>query len=184
MRRYAVTTERMWELYQTGMSAAEVARIVGVSTPTVKQRFRVAGLKMRPLTLRTDRWYENVARAKTKNGTWSKSGTEDRFYATLLSWGLRPVRNHQVGRFAIDFAWPDRKVGIEVDSLRHDAPEVRARDSLRDAHLRRQGWRLYRCRVINTLGTGIRLLRPAVVTLGLATTHANHRGHETIIRPV
>lgn len=165
MKKLPVSTAEMWRLYQTGLSAAEVGRATGASAATVKQRFRKAGKKLRPSSERTVRWYENIAKAKTRNGTWAKSAVEDRFFATLISLGLRPQRNYAVGRYAIDFAWPRKKIGVEVDSTRHRLTEEH--DRQRDATLRQAGWKIFRVRVINNAGNGRRLLPPVLQLAGL-----------------
>lgn len=47
--------------------------------------------------------------------------------------------------FRMDFAIPDIKLNVEIDGrLYHTSPEDRARDSLRDALLRQDGWRIVR----------------------------------------
>lgn len=65
----------------------------------------------------------------------------------LLRVGFRPPRvsqQHRVGRYRIDFAWPDLQVGLECDGFQHRRPENAARDALRDVELRAAGWVIFR----------------------------------------
>ena len=53
-------------------------------------------------------------------------------------------QQHRVGRYRIDFAWPDVMIGLEVDGWYHRSPMAAARDAERDANLRAQGWLILR----------------------------------------
>jgi very-short-patch-repair endonuclease len=155
----------MHRLYLTGMSAAEVAAAVGVSVSTVKVRFRREGIKMRPNNERTDRWYANIATSKTKNGTWAKSQAEDRFALRFAEHGLSPIRNLNIGRFSIDFAFPDQKIAIEVDGATHRTRA--AHDKKKDRALRKLGWKVSRIRLSNAAQSGKRVLPPLLRSLRL-----------------
>lgn len=54
------------------------------------------------------------------------------------------LREHKVGRFSIDFAFPDAGIALEVDGKQHDYPANRARDARRDKFLESQGWMVVR----------------------------------------
>jgi very-short-patch-repair endonuclease len=56
------------------------------------------------------------------------------------------VREYPIGRFSIDFAWPTKKIAIEIDGEQHDRPVQKARDLQKDQLLMREGWVLLRIR--------------------------------------
>lgn len=72
------------------------------------------------------------------------SSLENLVALRLHHWGHKPEHQYKVGRWHIDFAWPDTKIGLEVDGLHHRIPENAARDQARDASLRRDGWLVFR----------------------------------------
>lgn len=80
----------------------------------------------------------------TKNGL--RTGTHPENLATLRlhRWGVDTSPQHRVGRYRIDFAFPDVLVGIEVDGPHHHRPDVAHKDALRDCQLRRAGWLVLR----------------------------------------
>jgi very-short-patch-repair endonuclease len=49
-------------------------------------------------------------------------------------------QQHRVGRFRLDFAFPDVQIAIEADGWHHRSPEGAAWDAERDSWLRSQGW--------------------------------------------
>ena len=54
-----------------------------------------------------------------------------------------PVRQYRVGRFRIDFAYPDVRVGDECDGFEHHGNRLAwKRDKRRTAGLEARGWRL------------------------------------------
>lgn len=68
-------------------------------------------------------------------------GTERRVARLLAGWHVvAPVLQHQVGRYRLDFAWPEWRVALEVDGWHHDRPEQLIRDAQRQRRLARDGW--------------------------------------------
>ena len=53
-------------------------------------------------------------------------------------------QQYTIGRFRVDFAWPDRKIALEADGWWHRSPEGASKDRLRDSWLRSQGWIVFR----------------------------------------
>ena len=58
-----------------------------------------------------------------------------------------PARQHWVtttgGRYRLDFAWPDRKLGLEADSWRHHGDRVAfGKDRERLSEMVAMGWRV------------------------------------------
>ena len=62
----------------------------------------------------------------------------------ILEWGMKevglpePTRQHPVGRFFIDFAFPEQKIAIEADGVFWHNDE--SKEKARDAFLEEQGW--------------------------------------------
>lgn len=48
------------------------------------------------------------------------------------------------GCFELDFCLPERKVNVEIDGPEHQHRRRRELDEIRDAELRRRGWRILR----------------------------------------
>lgn len=71
-----------------------------------------------------------------------RTGTdlEDRVAWRLYRAGHDFVQEHSVGRYRLDFAWPDSKLAVEADGWYHRSPEGAAKDSERDSWLRSEGW--------------------------------------------
>lgn len=72
------------------------------------------------------------------------STLENRVTWRLHCWGILDRYQHRVGRYRLDYAWPTAKIALEVDGLHHRNPDNAARDVMRDAWLRSQGWLVYR----------------------------------------
>lgn len=53
-------------------------------------------------------------------------------------------QQHRIGRYRIDFAWPQTMIALEVDGWHHRSPEGAAHDAQRDAVLRSLGWLVLR----------------------------------------
>lgn len=56
--------------------------------------------------------------------------------------GLKFRRQHPVGKYILDFACVDAKLGIEVDGGQHN--ELQMQDNLRTSWLEEQGWMVLR----------------------------------------
>ena len=74
----------------------------------------------------------------------TESGLEDRAIALLRRSGLpHLVRQHPVGRFRLDLAYPESRVAVEVDSARwHSDSASYRRDRQKWNLLTQQGWAL------------------------------------------
>ena len=62
----------------------------------------------------------------------------------LTNFRYRPEQQHRVGKFRLDFAWPDLKIALEADGWHHRSPAGAARDRERDSWLRSEGWLVFR----------------------------------------
>lgn len=97
------------------------------------------------------------------------SDLENRVAYQLDRWGFRPdevAQQHRVGAYRLDFAWPKKLIGLEVDGLYHRLPDNALRDSERDSWLRNQGWLMFRIDD-HTGGLDEQLCRVVVVVRGL-----------------
>lgn len=55
------------------------------------------------------------------------------------------VREHSFGRFSLDFAWPHKRLCIEIDGEQHQRfADYKARDERKDAALKEAGWKVLR----------------------------------------
>lgn len=71
---------------------------------------------------------------------------ENRAAHILHRAGHKFVQQHRVGRYHLDFAWPQNKVGLEVDGPHHLRPDVAVKDVFRDCELQDAGWLIFRVR--------------------------------------
>lgn len=78
--------------------------------------------------------------------TAGSSFLERRVDGILRGSGLPPfVREHPVGNYRLDFAWPATRVGVEADGRRwHSSPRDFARDRAKHNDLVARGWRVVR----------------------------------------
>jgi very-short-patch-repair endonuclease len=79
----------------------------------------------------------------TDRGWRPGTDLENRVAFQLSRWGFSPAdvaREHRVGRYRLDFAWPDAQMAIEADGWHHRSPEGAAKDAERDSTLRAAGW--------------------------------------------
>jgi very-short-patch-repair endonuclease len=79
----------------------------------------------------------------------SASPIEQQFWDTHCRLGLPELKGlvpqYRVGRFRLDFALPEHKIGIELDGLRnHSSTADIERDHVRQRWLEKQGWRITR----------------------------------------
>lgn len=79
-------------------------------------------------------------------GSSGGSALERKVERLLASSGLPPYeREHPVGEFRLDFAWPQRRVGVEADGrLWHSTRADFARDRRKHNDLLDRGWRVVR----------------------------------------
>ena len=73
------------------------------------------------------------------------SGIEKVFLDAFGVAGLHPVPQYAIGRYNVDFAFPERKLVVEIDPGNwHRHPVTVARDARRDAAFRADGWTVLR----------------------------------------
>jgi very-short-patch-repair endonuclease len=55
------------------------------------------------------------------------------------------VREYSIGKYSIDFAWPHKKIAIEIDGQQHQRfKEYVERDAKKDEYLKNHGWLVLR----------------------------------------
>ncbi len=54
------------------------------------------------------------------------------------------IREYQVGKYSIDFAWIEKMLAIEIDGQQHERPELKLRDERKDQLLESLGWKILR----------------------------------------
>lgn len=79
-------------------------------------------------------------------GDAAGSALERRIESIFAGSGLPPfIREHPVGPYRLDFAWPERRVGVEADGRRwHSSSEAFARDRAKHNDLTASNWRILR----------------------------------------
>lgn len=89
-----------------------------------------------------------VAIAEARERGWNVSNIGEAEVAhqlEALGYGPAAVRSQfKVGPYRLDFAIPDRKIGIEADGWVHTAKSVAERDARRDRWLSERGWMVIR----------------------------------------
>lgn len=81
----------------------------------------------------------------TQAGWRPGSDLEDAAARRMIRWGVCGcVQEHRVGRYRLDFAFPDVMIAIEVDGWHHGRPDTMLRDAERDRTLRSHGWTVLR----------------------------------------
>jgi very-short-patch-repair endonuclease len=74
---------------------------------------------------------------------------EDRAWQALRSLrneGIHVVRQHDIGRYTVDFAIRRARVAIEIDGAVHDFPGRPEYDAKRQVHIESKGWKVIRIR--------------------------------------
>jgi very-short-patch-repair endonuclease len=106
-------------------------------------RLEALGGSGRPGTARLERLLE-----RRGDGRPLESTLEGKVWLLLQRSGVRlPARQHWVtttgGRYRLDFAWPDRKLGLEADSWKHHGDRVAfGKDRERLSEMVAIGWRV------------------------------------------
>lgn len=79
-----------------------------------------------------------------RNIVYDGYGSDSEQYVArwILKSGLRwqPTREFRVGKYRLDFAWPQQRICIEVDGLYHNTERAILHDAKRDKWLREHLW--------------------------------------------
>jgi very-short-patch-repair endonuclease len=84
-----------------------------------------------------------------------RSPLEERFLEDCVSVGLIVEPNYKVGPIHADFAIPEKKIAIEIDSKQyHSSPESILEDERRDDIYNSYGWGVIRIKSVGVLKDG------------------------------
>lgn len=72
------------------------------------------------------------------------SKVEDMLFESMKKIRLKPVRQHLISKMHVDFAFPDKKIAIEVDGPHHRTRQEIERDEKRRDVAENLGWRVKR----------------------------------------
>lgn len=79
----------------------------------------------------------------TQNPMWCLESPMERVpYDEFKSFGLTPLMQFPVGKYFLDFAFPEAQIGVEYDGKIHQGRELYDRN--RDQELSSLGWTIYR----------------------------------------
>ena len=101
------------------------------------------------MTKTTKRPLHRAAESAAEYHGWTPGNYgENRIALALTALRESPERcrqQHRVGRWRLDFAWPEQRVAIEADGWVHGHPNTQRRDDARDGDLLLQhGWFIFR----------------------------------------
>lgn len=91
----------------------------------------------------------------------SESPMEYELNHHLLRIGMRGKKQHPVGKFFIDIAFPKAKVAVEYDGAHHDT--TRGYDAARDRYLEEVGWKVIHVNRFDVLSAVAAQIRREVI---------------------
>ena len=113
----------------------------------------------------------DAAVAAVRNWLSPESPMEAALQRALEAHGVRPVLQYRVGTYRLDFAFPEKRVGVEVDGHAYHSTKIqRARDAQRDRFLAGLGWA-----VLRFTGTEV-YQNPTACAKEIASILASRRG--------
>ena len=119
---------------------------------------------------------------RTGDGVVDMTPIEQTMYRRMTGAGLKPRCQYPVGSFRIDFAFPDEKVGVEVDGSRWHAD--RQKDQDRDNKLESLGWKVIHIPGSDAVRKKAKtILGPIFHALGRKFDHAALYPHRTRLFP-
>jgi len=133
-------------------SFREIAKKLGINERTVHRLLDRYGIEIRrggPAV--QTQWINNPKRREltairfarnTSNRIPSKH--EKEMMKILLERNENFVFQYPIYKYILDFAFPDRKIAIEIDEKHHLFKSVKAKDAERDTWLKSKGWIVYR----------------------------------------
>lgn len=138
------------------------ARALGLPDPVISEETRQKigkASKERHHTEETKRkMSESMKKAHAQGRAWNigqsrwnnKPSYPEEWFMKMLKneFGLEEgkdyKREYSFHRFSLDFAWPDKKLCIEIDGKQHLLEEQRKRDNEKDKLLKEEGWKIFR----------------------------------------
>jgi len=87
---------------------------------------------------------QGITKGWTTNRNFQSSYPERYFSDLLDSKNIPYIREYQVGRYCIDFAFVQDKLALEIDGKQHLEEPQRSSDVRKDRYLTANGWRVFR----------------------------------------
>ena len=112
---------------------------------------------------------------KEHNGIWWNSRSKcKKSYAE--EWTKKILENEvkdntfreefHIGRWFLDFAWPEKKIGIEIDGAQHEWADRKKNDEEKDEYCKSQGWKILRLKwsdICNNTQPAIQIIKEFVL---------------------
>jgi very-short-patch-repair endonuclease len=127
-----------------GLEPADVTHVHGIPVTTPRRTLQDLGW---PDQLVREALAKRLVRPEDLPDTdVTENDFEDRMRALVRQAGLpQPVSQHAIGRYRLDFAWPELRVAVETDGwATHGRRQAFEDDRARDAFLLAAGWRVLR----------------------------------------
>lgn len=78
--------------------------------------------------------------AEIRDKPHNQNRTEHKLYIAMKGLGLKPEPQYKISDMTVDFAFPDKKIVIEVHGFHHDNEKQQANDYRRECVLKKLGW--------------------------------------------
>lgn len=78
------------------------------------------------------------------HGLRQGTSLENKVTMRLHQYDLLDEMQRRVGKYHLDYAWPELKIALEADGPHHWRPDVAMKDAVRDSWLRSRGWMVFR----------------------------------------
>lgn len=79
---------------------------------------------------------------------------------------IKFYEEYHIGKWFLDFAWPDRKIGLEIDGAQHEWTERKQSDAEKDSYCQSLGWTILRLKwsdICNNTQQAIAVIKEFVV---------------------
>lgn len=84
-------------------------------------------------------WWNSRSKCKRSYAEeWTKKVLENELKDNTF------VEEFHIGKWFLDFAWPNKKIGLEIDGSQHEWPERKKNDEEKDSFCLSQGWKILR----------------------------------------
>ena len=92
--------------------------------------------------------------------------------------GIKFCEEYHIGKWFLDFAWPDRQIGLEIDGKQHEWPERQQMDKEKDDYCVSHGWKILRLKwsdiVMNKL-LAIKIIKEFVLNSTIIDYNFKHK---------
>lgn len=87
---------------------------------------------------------QNTAWRLGNKQSWPEKFFQEALERQKLNNRFLIVREFAIHPYYIDFAFVQLKIAVEIDGAQHEQPDRKHKDDIRDDHLMKLGWRVYR----------------------------------------